>query len=49
MNLDQDFHVDVDPDPDPDPHWHQNIADPHVDPAPSFTHVGTSNFFNTFS
>ena len=21
-----------------DPDWHQNNADPHADPAPSFTH-----------
>ncbi len=36
---DPNFHVDVDPDPDPD--WHQNNADPHTDPTPSFTHVLT--------
>ncbi len=35
---DPDFHVDADPDPDPD--WHQNDADPHADPFPSFTHAG---------
>jgi hypothetical protein len=27
-------------DPDPDPNWHQNDADPHVDPIPSFTNNG---------
>jgi hypothetical protein len=31
---DPNFHVDDDPDPDPD--WHQNNADPHADPNPSF-------------
>jgi hypothetical protein len=25
---------------DPGPDWHQNDADPHTDPTPSFTHVG---------
>jgi hypothetical protein len=35
---DPDLHVNADPDPDPD--WHQNDADPHADPIPSFTHVG---------
>ncbi len=39
------FDADPDPthhfdaDPDPDPYWHQNNADPHADPTPSFTHV----------
>jgi hypothetical protein len=32
------FHFDADPDLDPD--WHQNNADPHADPTPSFAHVG---------
>jgi hypothetical protein len=32
-------------DPDPDPDWHQNDADPHADPTPSFTHVGKSDIF----
>jgi hypothetical protein len=43
-DLDPNFHVDADPDPD----WHQNNADPHADPATSFTHVEQSIFF-TFS
>jgi hypothetical protein len=30
-----------DADPNPDPEWQQNDADPHADPTPSFTHVGT--------
>ncbi len=36
---------DTDPDPDfqvgadPDPDGHQNAAEPHADPSPSFTHV----------
>ncbi len=37
---DPNFHADADPDPDPD----QNDADPHVDPLPTFTHVGKSDF-----
>ncbi len=41
------FHVDADPDPDPE--WHQNEADPHADPTPSFTHVGKLEYFFTFS
>jgi hypothetical protein len=47
------FHVDAYPDPDPDldsADWHQNEADPHADPTPSFTHAGKSEyFFVTFS
>jgi hypothetical protein len=31
---DPNFHVDADPDPDPD--WHQNDADLHGVPTPSF-------------
>ncbi len=31
---DHNFHIDVDPDPDPD--RHQNHADPHAEPTPSF-------------
>ncbi len=37
---DPNFHVDADPDPD----RHQNNADPHADPTPSFTYVGKSEF-----
>jgi hypothetical protein len=37
-----DFHFYADPDLDPnlDPDWHQNNADPHAYPTPSFAHVG---------
>ncbi len=48
------FDADLDPDPsflidvDPDPDWHQNDADPHADPTPSFTHVGKSEYFVYF-
>jgi hypothetical protein len=35
---DSTFHFHFDPDPYPD--WHQNKADPHTDPTPSFTYVG---------
>jgi hypothetical protein len=35
-DTDPNFQVDADPDTD----WHQNDADPHADPTPSFTHVG---------
>ncbi len=35
---DPNFYADADPDPDPG--WHQNSADPHADPSPSFTPVG---------
>jgi hypothetical protein len=38
---DPNFHFDADPDPD----WHQNNADPHADPTPSFTNFGKSHFF----
>jgi hypothetical protein len=51
LDPDPNFHVDADPDPKPDPRGglaSQNDADPHADPAPSFTHVGKSDFF-TFS
>ncbi len=41
---DQNFHVDADPDRERDPDWHQNNADPHANPTPSFTHVGKSEF-----
>jgi hypothetical protein len=34
----------VDAGPDPDPNWHQNDADPHADPTPSFTHVEKSEY-----
>jgi hypothetical protein len=36
------FHFDADPAPDSDqdPDWHQNNADPHVNPTPSFAHAG---------
>ncbi len=34
------FHLDADPDSDPD--CHQNDADLHADPTPSFTRVGKS-------
>jgi hypothetical protein len=34
-------------DANPDPDWHQD-ADPHVDPTPSFTHVGKSECFKNF-
>ncbi len=46
-DLNLNFHVDAAPDPDPDPGpvWHQNDADPHANPTPSFTHVGKSYFF----
>jgi hypothetical protein len=37
---DQNFHFGADPFPDPDSDWHQNDADPHADPTPSFTHAG---------
>jgi hypothetical protein len=37
---DPNFHVDADPELDPDPDWHLNVADF----APSFKHVGKSNF-----
>ncbi len=39
---DPNFHFDAEPDPDQDPNldWHQNDADFHADPTPSFTHVG---------
>jgi hypothetical protein len=40
------LHVDADPDPDPD--WHQNNADPHADPSPSFTPVEEVRGFFTF-
>jgi hypothetical protein len=40
------LHVDADPDPDPD--WHQNDADPHADPIPSFTPVEEVTGFFTF-
>jgi hypothetical protein len=30
-----------------DPGRHQNDADPHADPTPSFTHVGKSKCFFT--
>jgi hypothetical protein len=45
FNADPDLNVDADQDPDPD--WHQNDADPHAYPHPSFssTHVGNLNFF----
>ncbi len=33
------------PDPDPDPDGHQDDADPHADPTPSFTHLGKCDFF----
>jgi hypothetical protein len=39
-----DLNFDVDADPDPDPDWHQNDADPHSDPTPSFIYVGKSDF-----
>ncbi len=50
---DPNFHVDADPDPNfhvdanPDPalDWHQNNADPHADPTPTFTNVKKSYFF----
>jgi hypothetical protein len=32
-------------DADPDPEWHQNDADPHTDPSPSYTHGGKSKKF----
>jgi hypothetical protein len=32
------FHFDADPDPVSD--LHHNVADPHADPTPYFTHVG---------
>ncbi len=35
---DLNLHVDVDPDPDPALDWHQNYADSHADPNPSFKH-----------
>jgi hypothetical protein len=41
-NPDPDFYVDADPDPDRD--WHQNDADPHADPTPSFTRWKISFF-----
>ncbi len=53
------YRFDTDPDRDPkvyfdgdpaDPDWHQNDADLHADPTPTFTHVGKSkkiNFFGT--
>jgi hypothetical protein len=34
------YHVDA----DSNLNWHQNDADPHVVPSPSFTHVGKSKF-----
>jgi hypothetical protein len=37
--------MDLDPDSDPYLDLHQDKADPHADPAPSFTHVGKYDFF----
>jgi hypothetical protein len=34
---DPNFNFDADPDPNTD--WHQNDADPHAYPTPSFTHA----------
>jgi hypothetical protein len=48
-NPDPNFHVNADPDPNPDLDWHQNDEAPYADPTPSFTHVGRSDFFFTFS
>ncbi len=45
FNAVPDFRVGADPDPD----WHQNDADSHADPNPSFTHVGKSDFYFYFS
>ncbi len=42
---DPNFHVDADPDPD----WDHNNAGPQADPTTTFTHVGKSEFFFTFS
>jgi hypothetical protein len=36
------------PPPNPD-FWHQNNADPHADPTPSFTHNGKIWIFSPFS
>ncbi len=43
---DPNFHADADPDPDPG--WHQNNADPDADPTPSFTPVGSAEFYFIF-
>jgi hypothetical protein len=49
LDSDPTLHVDAVPDPDPD--WHQNDADPHADPTPSFTPIedirGSSLLFTT--
>ncbi len=44
---DPNFNFDANPDPDPD--WHQNDADPHAGPIPSFTHIKNLFFFITYS
>jgi hypothetical protein len=45
---DSNVHVDTDPDPDPDSDWQQNIASPHADPTPSFTHLRKPEYFFSF-
>jgi hypothetical protein len=32
----------------PDPNWHQNDADPHAEPTPSFIQVGKPKYFRFF-
>jgi hypothetical protein len=45
FDADSDLSFLVDDDPGPNPDCHQNDADPHADPTPSFTHdVGKSEF-----
>jgi hypothetical protein len=34
------FHFDAYPDPNPDPGCHQNGADQHLNPSPTFIQVG---------
>jgi hypothetical protein len=43
---DPNFYFDTDPGPKPE--RHQNDADPHADPTPSFTHIGKPELFQTY-
>ncbi len=47
LNPDPNFHADADPDPDPG--WHQNNANPHVDPTQLYTCWKIRYFYDLLS